>query len=158
MKALFACVLLLACSAASNAADPEGFGLWKGSVVANASTELAPKIDDHKFAWLPLGTYPNHYLGVSHREGNGGAELHQTQVDIWIVEDGEATLVLGGTIVAPQTVKPHEIRGKSIDGGEMFQLSKGDVVHIPANVPHELRIPSGRTFTYMVIKVESNKP
>ncbi|MBV9340734.1 MAG: cupin domain-containing protein [Acidobacteria bacterium] len=102
-----------------------------------------------------MGTYSNHYFGVSHREGDGGAELHQTQVDIWIVEDGEATLVLGGTIVDPKTVKPNEIRGKSIDGGKTYQLSRGDVVHIPANVPHELRISSGKAFTYLVIKVDS---
>jgi mannose-6-phosphate isomerase-like protein (cupin superfamily) len=155
MKALYLFVLLLASSVAGNAADPEGFGIWKGSVVENAPRDLAAKIDDHKFAWLPMATYSNHYFGVSHREGNGGAELHQSQVDIWIVEDGEATLVLGGTIVDPKTVKPNEIRGNSIDGGETYQLSKGDVVHIPPNVPHELRIPSGKTFTYLVIKVDS---
>jgi len=156
MKAHYRLLIVwLACSAAATAADPEGFGIWKGSVVENAPRDLAPKIDDHKFAWLPMGTYSNHYLGVSHREGNGGAELHQTQVDIWIVEDGEAALVLGGTIVDPKTVKPNEIRGKSIDGGKSFQLSKGDIVHIPPNVPHELRIPSGKTFTYLVIKVDS---
>lgn len=155
MMALYIFILLLACSAVGKAADPEGFGIWKGSTVENAATELAPKVDEHKFAWLPMGTYSNHYLGVSHRAGNGGAELHQTQVDIWIVEDGEATLVLGGTIVDPKTVKPNEIRGKSIEGGETYQLGKGDVVHIPVNVPHELRIPSSKTFTYMVIKVDS---
>jgi mannose-6-phosphate isomerase-like protein (cupin superfamily) len=156
MKALCRFVIVwLACSAPAKAAAPEGFGIWKGSVVENAPRDLALKIDDHKFAWLPMGTYSNHYFGVSHREGNGGAELHQTQVDIWIVEEGEATLVLGGTIVDPKTVKPNEIRGKSIDGGETYRLSKGDVVHIPANVPHELRIPSGKTFTYFVIKVDS---
>lgn len=155
MKGLHIFTMLLACSALVNAVDPEGFGIWKGTVVQKAATDLASKIDDHKFAWLPMGTYSNHYIGVSHREGNGGAELHQTQVDIWIVEDGEATLVLGGMIVDPKTVKPNEIRGKSIEGAVTYQLAKGDVVHIPVNVPHELRIASGKTFTYMVIKVDS---
>ena len=155
MKPLYIFILLLACSVVGKAADPEGFGIWKGSIVENAATELAPKVDEHKFAWLAMGTYSNHYLGVSHREGNGGAELHQTQVDIWIVEEGEATLILGGTIVDPKTVKPNEIRGKSIQGGETYQRAKGDVVHIPVNVPHELRIPGSKTFTYMVIKVDS---
>ena len=156
MKALCLFVIAwVACTAVAAAGDPEGFAIWKGAVVENARRDLASKMDDHKFAWLPMGTYPNHYFGVSHREGNGGAELHQTQVDIWIVEDGEATLVLGGTIVDPKTVKPNEIRGKSVAGGETYQLSKGDVVHIPPNVPHELRIPSGKTFTYLVIKVDS---
>jgi mannose-6-phosphate isomerase-like protein (cupin superfamily) len=148
-------VLFVVCSVSGKPSEPEGFGIWKGSLVANAPRELAPKIDDDKFAWLPMGTYSNHYFGVSHREGNGGAELHQTQVDIWIVEDGEATLVLGGRIVDPKTVKPNEIRGTSIEGGQTYQVAKGDVVHIPINVAHELRIPSGKTFTYLVIKIDS---
>ena len=101
------------------------------------------------------GTYQNHLLGVSHREGDGSAELHETQVDIWIVESGEATLVLGGTIVEPKTVKPHEVRGSSIEGGATKQLTPGDIVHIPANVPHQLKIAAGKTFTYTVIKVDS---
>jgi archaellum component FlaG (FlaF/FlaG flagellin family) len=71
--------------------------------------------------------------------------LHETQVDIWIVESGQATLVLGGTIVEPKTVKLHEVRGPSIQGG-IQQLVPGDIVHIPVNV---------KTFTYLVIKVDS---
>ena len=61
-------------------------------------------------------------MGISHREGDGSAELHETQVDILIVESGEATLVVGGTMVAPKTIKPHEVRGTSIEGGEIKQL------------------------------------
>jgi len=137
------------------AADPEGFGLWKGSMVANSASQLSSHMDEQKFAWLPMGDYGNHLMGISHREGDGMAELHQTQVDIWIVESGEASVTVGGTIVQPKTVKPHEIRGTSIEGGTVQQLTAGDVVHIPANVPHQLRIPSGKTFTYMVIKVDA---
>ena len=138
-----------------HAADPDGFGLWKGTAIKNSAKELAPKIDDQKFAWLSLGTYDNHLMGVSHREGDGSAELHETQTDIWIVEDGEATLILGGTIVTPKTVKPHEIRGAAIEGGTTKQLTSGDIVHIPFNIPHQLKIGAGKTFTYLVIKVDS---
>jgi mannose-6-phosphate isomerase-like protein (cupin superfamily) len=73
-----------------------------------------------------------------------------------IVESGEATLVVGGTMVEPKTVKPHEVRGSSIAGGAIKQLTPGDVVHIPAKVPHQLKIATGKTFTYLVIKVDSN--
>src|ERR1700681_3167098 len=132
MKMLSVVVVLLASATILRAADPECFGLWKGAAVKNSEKELASKIDDQKFAWLALGTYQNHLMGISHREGDGSAELHETQVDILIVESGEATLVVGGTMVAPKTVKPHEVRGTSIEGGEIKQLSPGDVVHIPA--------------------------
>jgi len=154
MKKLFAFVLLLISTTWLHAADPEGFGLWKGAMVKNSGAELAGHIDDQKFAWQPLATYDNHLMGISHREGDGSAELHETQADIMIVESGAATLIVGGTMVAPKTVKPHEVRGSSIEGGETKQLGPGDIVHIPAKVPHQLKIASGTEFTYLVIKVD----
>jgi mannose-6-phosphate isomerase-like protein (cupin superfamily) len=155
MKMLFAFVLLLTSTTWLHAADPEGFGLWKGAAVENSGKALAGKIDDQKFAWEPLATYDNHLMGISHREGDGSAELHETQADIMIVESGNATLVVGGTMVAPKTVKLHEVRGSSIEGGETKQLGPGDIIHIPAKVPHQLKIASGTAFTYLVIKVDA---
>ncbi len=55
---------------------------------------IGGKIDDHKFAFQQLGTYDNHNIGISHREGDGSAEMHETQVDIFFVEAGEAILVV----------------------------------------------------------------
>ena len=156
MRVLPVVVLLLGFATSLRAADPEGFGLWKGSSVKSYSKELAGKIDDQKFSWQSLGTYGNHLIGISHREGDGSAELHETQTDIMIVDSGAATLIVGGTMVSPKTVKPHEVRGSSIDGGETRQLGPGDIVHIPANIPHQLKIKAGTKFTYTVIKVDSN--
>jgi mannose-6-phosphate isomerase-like protein (cupin superfamily) len=155
MKMLSVVVILFASATWLRAADPEGFALWKAAAVNHSGKELASKIDDQRFAWQSLGTYQNHLIGISHREGDGSAELHETQVDILIVESGEATLVVGGTMVEPKTAKPHEVRGSSIEGGEMKQLSPGDIVHIPAKIPHQLKIAAGKTFTYLVIKVDS---
>jgi mannose-6-phosphate isomerase-like protein (cupin superfamily) len=78
-------------------------------------------------------------------------------VDIFFVEAGEATLVLGGKIVEPKTVKPHEIRGTSIEGGTTMQLTPGDIVHIPVKVPHQLKIAPRKTFTYTVVKVDAKQ-
>jgi quercetin dioxygenase-like cupin family protein len=33
-------------------------------------------------------------------------------------------------------------------------LNPGDVVHIPATVPHQMLVPDGSTFIYFVIKVK----
>jgi mannose-6-phosphate isomerase-like protein (cupin superfamily) len=95
-------------------------------------------------------------IGISHREGDGSAELHETQTDILIVDTGTATLIVGGTMVSPKTVKPHEVRGPSIDGGVTKEIGPGDIIHIPANMPHQMKIKSGTKFTYTVIKVDSN--
>jgi hypothetical protein len=138
-----------------SAADPEGFGLWKSDAIKKMGTDLAGKIDEQKFSFQQLGTYDNHMIGISHREGDGMAEMHETQVDVLIVDSGEATLIVGGKMVAPKTVKPHEVRGTSIEGGSTSQLAAGDIVHIPAKVPHQLKIAAGTKFTYTVIKVDS---
>jgi mannose-6-phosphate isomerase-like protein (cupin superfamily) len=156
MKTPYLLVLLLASATWLHAADPEGFGLWKAAAIKNSGKELAGKIDNQKFSFQSFGTYGNHMIGLSHREGDGSAELHETQTDILIVDTGDATLVVGGTMIGPKTVKPHEVRGSSIEGGETKQLGQGDIVHIPANIPHQLKIKSGSKFTYTVIKVDSN--
>jgi mannose-6-phosphate isomerase-like protein (cupin superfamily) len=152
-RALFIGLLVSATSVAAN--PPVGFGLWKASVVHNAEQELSTKIDDQKFSWQGLGTYDNHLIGISHREGDGSAELHETQTDIMIVETGKAKLIVGGTMVAAKTVKPHEVRGTSVSGGQERELGPGDIVNIPSNIPHQLKIAAGTKFTYLVVKVDN---
>ena len=156
MRTLALFLIFITTTALLQASDPDGFALWKGDAVKKSGEELAGQLDDQKLGWKPLGTYGNHYMGISRREGDGSAEVHETEVDVWIVQAGEATLIVGGTMVQPKTVKPHEIRGTSIEGGETKQLKPGDIVHIPVKVPHQLKIAPGKTFTYLVIKVNSN--
>jgi mannose-6-phosphate isomerase-like protein (cupin superfamily) len=90
---------------------------------------------------------------VAHREGDGEAEVHETQVDLFVVQSGEATLVVGGEMVGGKTTAPNEIRAPSIKGGFNHALAAGDVVHIPAKIPHQLLVPAGKEFTYFVVKV-----
>ncbi|HXI44657.1 MAG TPA: hypothetical protein VNH83_32025, partial [Bryobacteraceae bacterium] len=103
--------LFIACTPWLAAADPAGFAQWKGAELRSYEKKLAPKIDAKKIASQPLGSYGNHTLSVIHREGSGEAELHETQGDIFLVESGEATLIVGGTVVDPKTTAPHEVRG-----------------------------------------------
>jgi mannose-6-phosphate isomerase-like protein (cupin superfamily) len=137
------------------AADPPGFEIWKGAQLKGYEKKLAPKINAQKVATQQLGNFGNHSFMVAHREGNGEAELHETQADVFIVQSGEATLIIGGSVVGGKTTAPNEIRGTSIKGGENRKLSPGDVVHIPARVPHQLMVDNGKQFTYAVVKIDS---
>ena len=105
------------------------------------------------FASQELARYGNHYTMQPHREETGSSEVHEHEADIFVIEDGEATIVTGGKVVNPKTQKPGEIRGSSITGGERHTLATGDIIHIPAGTPHQLLLEKGKPFTYFVVKV-----
>ena len=105
------------------------------------------------FASQELARYGNHYTMLAHREETGSSEVHEHEADIFVIEDGEATIVTGGKVVNPKTQKPGEIRGSSITGGERHALATGDIIHIPAGTPHQLLLEKGKPFTYFVVKV-----
>jgi mannose-6-phosphate isomerase-like protein (cupin superfamily) len=146
---------MFALAAGLMAADPAGFAQWKGSELKEAGKKLAPKINQQKVATEVLSNWGNHNLMVAHREGSGEAELHETQADVFIVQSGEASLVVGGTVVDPKTTAPHEVRGPSIKDGVTKQLGPGDVVHIAAKTPHQLVLAPSKQITYAVVKIDT---
>ncbi len=137
------------------AAEPSGFVHWTGAKLKGYEKELAPKINAQKVATQTLDKWDNHFAMVAHREGDGEAELHENQVDVFVVETGAATLVVGGEMVGGKTTAPGEIRGPSIKGGSKTKLAPGDIVHIPAKVPHQVLVESGKQFTYFILKVDA---
>jgi uncharacterized RmlC-like cupin family protein len=132
-------------------ADPEGFAQYSGSDI-KARTNAA-KLDEHKVGLTRVATWGNHGLLAIRREGDGEAEVHDTQVDVIFVTSGEGTLIVGGTVVDGKTTAPGEIRGKSITGGVTKKMSPGDVIHIPAKVPHQMLVP--KLLTFEVVKVDT---
>jgi len=100
-----------------------------------------------------LGQYPNHFTMLTLRKKSGGAEIHQDYADIFVVVSGQATLISGGTVVAPKLVSPGETQGTSVQGGTSTPLREGDVVHIPAGLPHQLLLAADGEFVYFVVKV-----
>jgi quercetin dioxygenase-like cupin family protein len=88
---------------------------------------------------------------ASRREEPGMAEIHTRDADIVYVLDGTATLVTGGTAVDAKITEPDELRGSSVTGGEAHSLKKGDVIIVPAGVPHWFKEVSN-PFLYYVVK------
>jgi mannose-6-phosphate isomerase-like protein (cupin superfamily) len=104
-----------------------------------------------------LEKHPHHYTMLAYREHSGGGEVHQDFADIFFILDGHATVVTGGTLIEAKTTAPGEMRGKSVDGGSRQELKAGDVVHIPAGMPHQTLVADGQTVTYFVVKVEESR-
>jgi mannose-6-phosphate isomerase-like protein (cupin superfamily) len=158
MKKVFLLALLVVPLVAFNsqAPAPSGFEHWRPADLQAASKALAEKAasDPHHAATKTLSDYPNDLFLLAHREADGQVELHETQADLFVVESGSATLIVGGTLLNGETVSPHEKRNGSIQDGTRHKLNAGDIVRIPANMPHQLVLDGGREFTYFVAKIK----
>jgi mannose-6-phosphate isomerase-like protein (cupin superfamily) len=120
-------------------------------------TQMAHALDgkiQNGMASNDLSKYPNHFTMLILRNKNGGAELHENFADFFVVVEGHATLVSGGTLKDPKTASPGEIRGTAVEGGTKEALNPGDVIHIPATLPHQLLLADGDRFVYFVLKIK----
>lgn len=74
------------------------------------------------------------------------ALMHPRTTDVYIVRDGSGTLVTGGQIVDEHGEPTGGQRGAAIRGGTERVISAGDLVFIPAGVPHGFRETDGITW------------
>jgi mannose-6-phosphate isomerase-like protein (cupin superfamily) len=100
-----------------------------------------------------LKKYKGHYSMLAYREATGSSEVHEHEADIFVVQEGEGSLLIGGKLVNSHVEKPGELRGTSIAGGETIHYAAGDIFHIPAGVPHQLLVEKGKHISYFVMKV-----
>jgi len=105
-----------------------------------------------------------------HEPDQGCTIEHDTLVNdkttsIFLVLDGAGTLVTGGKLANPAALSPNDpdlklvgsgSRGDGIQNGQSRRISKGDVVIIPAGVPHGFSAIE-RSITYEVVRIDSGK-
>jgi mannose-6-phosphate isomerase-like protein (cupin superfamily) len=149
-------VLLLTLTLPAQDALPSGFEQWTAKSLTPVIADLAAEApnDPHRFAVRQLADYPNDGFLLVHRTADGAVEWHETQADVFFVQSGTATLLLGGKYVNGETVGPHEKRNGSIVGGVHRKMSAGDVVRIPPRVPHQVLLERAPAFDYFVVKVK----
>lgn len=101
-----------------------------------------------------LHEYPRHTAMLSFRSRSGEAQVHEEFADHIYVLAGAATLAMGGMVTGARTVAPGEMRGDAIEGGERQELRAGDLVHVPAGVPHQMLLAGDKTIACFVLKVQ----
>ena len=92
---------------------------------------------------------------LANRREAGPVEYHEHTNHIFIIVEGEATFVTGGTMVDPKQTSPDQMRATAIQGGETHHLSKGDVITIPAKTPHWFKEVPTKTVAYYAVNIES---
>lgn len=107
----------------------------------------------------PLADGPNLRVSGGYRTGpyapadyRPATEVHTNEGDLFFIVQGRATQVLGGKVLEEKQTAAGQLRGLKIEGGQTYQLNQGDVMWVPAGMPHWFPdIPE--PLSYLLVKV-----
>ncbi len=109
----------------------------------------------------PFGEYDrinrgdHDFQGMNFRNKTENAVgIHMNYADLYVVQDGEATIHYGGTLEGTKKeVNIGEFRGGKIVGGTRQKVVAGDILSVPAGMPHIWEVEDGKTVVYFTIKI-----
>lgn len=145
MTLLAAAAAALALPAAAQAPDTARY---------TSARDLAAKVAVTRDGAInaPIATGPGAQALIVRRDGPGEVEVHARFADFFVVQAGRAEVIVGGSVAGQRDTAPGEQRGGAITGGTRYALAPGDVLWIPVGQPHQVVVPKGGSFTYVVAK------
>jgi len=151
----FAALAALAIPAMALEGD-KGAVVISGDVIKTQIVDLVKAAQAKGSSGTHLYDGPGNFANVqiSTRTASGGAEVHAHFDDLFVVQQGTATLVTGGKVVDAKEGANGEIKGTKVEGGVSRDLKPGDVVVIPAGTPHQLIIPPNTSYVALVGKIK----
>ena len=148
--------LLLLCSLGAWAQTPARVEHHSATALRDAVAGAA-RATPH-LATSALGDRGAYNYIVVRRDESGEVEIHDRLDDVFVVQEGTAILRYGGTASGTRQTAAGEQRGGQITGGTTQRLAVGDVMVIPAGVPHRVEVEPGSSITYFVVKVVTPAP
>lgn len=151
MVRAFAAALVASLTATACAHAQPGVAPPFSLTAAEVAARVAKTQDGLATFYLPTGE-KGPVAVVARREKTGDAEVHESMNDIFVGRAGRATVIVGGTISGQKPTTAGEWRGGTIVGATTYPLNPGDLVWIPAGVPHQVIVPAGGEITYIAFK------
>ncbi|HEX3701113.1 MAG TPA: hypothetical protein VHV27_10610 [Phenylobacterium sp.] len=133
----------------AGAAAAQGDGQPFHRSAAELRASVAQTKDGLATSALPTGAAT---VIMVRRDRTGEVELHMAQNDVFVAHDGRATVVIGDKVTGNRQVSPGEWRGGKIIGGKSHELAPGDMLWIPAGLPHQVIVPAHASFNYLAMK------
>ena len=136
-------------------APEPGFVRWSAAELERRNAALSETIRPDGSARETLTDYEvggSHRFRFIRRDADGFPEQHANIEDVVLIQSGAATLVVGGELVDRAGVDG-EYRGTGIAGGVRYPVSRGDILHIPADTPHRYLVPEGGHVTYVLVRL-----
>ena len=150
-RALLSLAVLLLAPAAASAQS--GGAVQQISATAIRDAVAAAATATTGLATSALGDRGAYSLLAVRRDRSGEVELHANLDDVFVAQEGVATVRSGGSVAGDRETAPGERRGGVLTGFQTHTLAQGDVLVIPAGIPHQVVVDQGRSFTYLVVKV-----
>ncbi len=103
-------------------------------------------MDDSQRATTRLLEGGSFNVNIRRLKNAESALMHPRTTDVYVIREGSGTLVTGGQIVDEGGNPVDGQRGAAIRGGTERRIGAGDLVFIPAGVPHGIRDTEGITW------------
>ena len=151
----FLCVFTNTALAQSPMVTPSSHARPNDSITLTTLQQWSDKVANTK---EHIGTaiiidHENFFEEVVYRDGTGSPEQHNHWNDNIIVQEGDAELVYGGTLNGTTITPGGEARrGGTLIGGQTLEMHPGDLITIPAGVPHQMVLKPGAHLRFVVIK------
>ena len=105
---------------------------------------------------LDAPSHPLLRFSTIQRDRDGEAEVHTKANEHVYVVSGGFEWEVGGTVSGNRNTAPDEWRGGQIAGGRRYSAKAGDMMYIPAGMPHRVRLAPGvKLVRYLVVKVNT---
>ena len=126
-----------------------------------ASAEIAGLIDkakserkqDQPMVAEPILLLAPYHANLEYRAAAAPAALHEKDAEMMYVIEGTGAIVTGGKLVDEKRANAANLSGSSIAGGNSQPLSKGDLLIVPENTPHQILPAGGAPIVLMTLHV-----
>lgn len=132
MRLMLSALLLLAAPVAAQTVPAD---VASGADVRAKVAEMGATMKGG-FAYQPLVKDGETVAALEYWKAPGKPAVHPDEAEYAIVIEGAGTLVSGGTMADAKETRPGLVEGSRIEGGTTRKLAAGDVILVPAGVPH----------------------
>lgn len=135
-------VLAAPVGAQTAAPVPSQMFMSKQQIMALIDKAKSERKGDAPMVAEPILLMAPYRAQLEYRPATAPAASHDKDAELFVVLQGTGAIVTGGTLVDEKRVNANNSSGSSIAGGHSQAVAQGDVLIVPATVPHQV-IPGG---------------
>ena len=125
---------------------------WGADELARRDAALVTRVEPDHSARETLADFGSptrlHRFRLIHLDADERPEIHDDSIDVVFVKSGAGEVQVGGEMID----RAGSV-GSGIADGTRHPVAAGDMLHIPAGMPHGYLVPDGGHITYVLVRV-----